>query len=122
MAAVAQYRALIRDLLTHYANLVAAQETSNVETLLAFDDDHDQYLWLEVGWENRHRVARTIVHARIHDDAIWIEQDWTEDGIASDLWRAGVPRDAVVLAFYEPKERAMQPAPLTAGGQRFSAE
>ena len=122
MAAVAQYRALIRDLLTRYANLVAAQEPASIETLLAFDETNDQYLWLEVGWENRHRVARIIVHARIRDGAIWIEQDWTEDGVASDLWRAGVPREAVVLAFYEPVERESLPAALAASGQRMSAE
>jgi hypothetical protein len=120
MAAVAQYRALIQDLLTRYATLVATQQTPDVETLLAFDEAHDQYLWLEVGWENRHRVTRTIVHARIRDGAIWIEQDWTEDGIASDLWLAGVPREAIVLAFYEPVARETSPATLVASGQHVS--
>ncbi|MFN8541142.1 MAG: XisI protein [Thermomicrobiales bacterium] len=122
MAAIAKYRALIRELLSRYADLVATQNTADVETLLAFDEEHDQYLWLEVGWEDRHRVTRTIVHARIRDGVIWIEQDWTEDGIASDLWRAGVPHDAIVLAFYEPQERVMQPVALATSGMPVSAE
>jgi hypothetical protein len=122
MAAVAQYRALIRDLLTHYASIVAAQGTTEVETLLAFDEEHDQYIWFEVGWENRRRVTRTIVHARIRGETIWIEQDWTEDGIASDLWRAGVPHDAIVLAFIEPVERVEPQSTLASSGQRISAD
>ena len=32
----------------------------------------------------------------------WIEEDWTEDGIAADLVRAGVPKEDIVLAFHEP--------------------
>jgi len=35
----------------------------------------------------------------------WIEEDWTEDGIAADLVRAGVPKEDIVLAFHEPGRR-----------------
>lgn len=43
------------------------------------------------------------VYVRIRDSKFWIEEDWTEDGIATDLVRAGVPKEDIVLAFHEPK-------------------
>jgi XisI protein len=42
---------------------------------------------------------------RIRDGRYWIEEDWTEDGIATDLVQAGIPREDIVLAFHEPKMR-----------------
>ena len=33
------------------------------------------------------------------------DEDWTENGIATDLVRAGVCKEDIVLAFYEPKMR-----------------
>ena len=34
-----------------------------------------------------------------------VEEDWTEDGIATDLVRAGVPKEDIMLGFYDPKMR-----------------
>jgi hypothetical protein len=45
------------------------------------------------------------VYVRIRDHKFWIEEDWTEDGIANDLVQAGVPHEDIVLAFHEPKMR-----------------
>jgi hypothetical protein len=101
----AGYRASIERILTEYAAIVARQSTPGVETLLAFAEERDQYLWLQVGWPERGRLHGTTVHIRLRDEKIWIEQDWTEDGVATDLLRAGVPRDDIVLAFHEPELR-----------------
>ncbi|MGK7943847.1 MAG: element excision factor XisI family protein, partial [Microcystaceae cyanobacterium] len=35
----------------------------------------------------------------------WIEEDWTEEGIATELVREGVPKEDIVLAFYDPDAR-----------------
>ena len=96
------YRALIKRVLSAYAALVARQPTPGVETLLVFDETHDQYLWLQAGWVEDRRVYGVTVHARIVDGKIRIEQDWTEDGLAAELLQAGVPREDLVLAFHEP--------------------
>jgi hypothetical protein len=45
------------------------------------------------------------VYVRIRDNKFWIEEDWTEEGIATDLVRAGVAKEDIVLAFHEPKMR-----------------
>ena len=48
---------------------------------------------------------RWAVYVRVRDRKFWIEEDWTEDGIATDLVRAGVPKEDIVLAFHEPGMR-----------------
>ena len=45
------------------------------------------------------------VYVRIRDGKFWIEEDWTEEGIATELVRAGVPKEDIVLAFHDPKTR-----------------
>lgn len=35
----------------------------------------------------------------------WIEENWTEDGIATELLAAGVPKDEIVLGFHHPTMR-----------------
>lgn len=78
----------------------------NIETE-DFDEEHDQYLWLQVGWLHSHRVHSITLHLRLHDGKIWIEQDWTENGIATELLKAGVSNDEIVLGFRHPKKRPL---------------
>jgi hypothetical protein len=41
----------------------------------------------------------------------WIEEGWTEDGIATELAQAGVPKEDIVLAFHKPDWRVRQQYP-----------
>ncbi|HAA31595.1 MAG TPA: hypothetical protein DCE56_32705 [Cyanobacteria bacterium UBA8553] len=50
-------------------------------------------------------LQRNIIHLRLKDQKIWIEEDWTEDGIAIALLQAGVPHEDIVLAFHPPRLR-----------------
>ncbi|OGC02462.1 DNA element excision controlling factor XisI [candidate division KSB1 bacterium RBG_16_48_16] len=102
-----QYRQLIKDILTQYASLVSKHLELEVEPHLIFDEERDEYLWVQTGWSSQHRVHGVTLHIRLHNGKIWIEQDWTEDGIATDLLKAGVPNQDIVLAFYEPEARSM---------------
>lgn len=54
---------------------------------------------------NGKRITGMTVYSRIRDGKFWIEEDWTENGIATDLLREGVPKEDIVLAFHEPKMR-----------------
>jgi hypothetical protein len=72
---------------------------------LVLDEEHDQYLLLKTGWSGERRMRKTFVHVRLHNGKFWIEEDWTEEGVATDLLRAGVPRDDIVLAFHPPEMR-----------------
>ncbi|HEY9297558.1 MAG TPA: element excision factor XisI family protein [Phormidium sp.] len=48
-------------------------------------------------------VTGVTVYVRIRDGNFWIEEDWTEEGIATKLVGFGVPKEDIVLAFYDPK-------------------
>ncbi len=101
------YRNLITTILTEYDNLANNSFSAHVESLLAFDEQRDQYLWFQVGWNHKQRVRGITVYIRIKNNKIWIEEDWTEEGIATELLKAGVPNTDIVLAFHHPNERAL---------------
>jgi hypothetical protein len=107
MDKTAQYRELIKTLLTKYAELLSRHPEPGVETFLIFDEEREHYLWLQAGWAKHRRVYGITLHMRLDKEKIWIEQDWTEDGIATELLAAGVPQDDIVLAFYQPAVRSM---------------
>ncbi len=107
MDQIDNYRILIKKILTDYDNLVADRPTPGVETLLAFDEKRDQYLWFQVGWKENRRVRGITVHVRLKNSKIWIEEDWTEEGIANELLRAGVSHSDIVLAFHHPEDRPL---------------
>jgi hypothetical protein len=107
MDKTAEYRQLIKSILTKYAGLVSKQPELGVESHLIFDEERDEYLWMQTGWSNQHRTHGVTLHIRLRNGKIWIEQDWTEDGIATDLLKAGVPNEDIVLAFYDPEIRSM---------------
>lgn len=56
MDKIAHYRTLIKDILTEYDQLANNPPTPEVEAILAFDDEHNQYLWFQVGWNKKERV------------------------------------------------------------------
>jgi len=99
MDKITKYRSLIKSLLIRHAEIVASQCNEEMETLLSLDEEHEQYLWLQMGWQKYHRVHGVTLHLRLHNGKIWIEQDWTENGIANDLLEAGVPHEDIVLGF-----------------------
>jgi hypothetical protein len=105
MDKIVKYRELIKGILSRHAELVSRQLEPGEETLLAFDEEHDQYIWLQLGWTKRSRTHGITLHVRLRDGKIWVEEDWTEDGIATELLRAGVPNEDIVLGFHAPEMR-----------------
>ncbi len=105
MDKLAHYRSIIKKVLTEYHQIFSQSSTPNIEMLLAFDEERDQYLWLQVGWTPEERIKGNSVHIRIKNNKIYIEEDWTEEGIATELLREGVPKEDIVLAFHDPETR-----------------
>ena len=77
----------------------------NIETFLIADEAQRHYLWMTLGWQKGDRFNGATVYVRLRDNKFWIEEDWTEDGIATELIKAGIPKDDIVLAFHEPQIR-----------------
>ncbi|MDJ0735703.1 MAG: XisI protein [Nostocaceae cyanobacterium] len=100
------YRDVIKKILTEYEELASqTPNPSGVDSILALDDKRSQYLWLVIGWKDGRRVKGITIYVRIKNDKIYIEEDWTEEGIATDLLREGVPQSDIVLAFHSPEKR-----------------
>jgi hypothetical protein len=105
MDKLVNYRELIKQILTEYDKIANRSSKKKYETCLIFDEIHDHYLWMSVDWVNQKRINNTHVHIRIKNDKIYIEEDWTEEGIANELLREGVPKEDIVLAFHDPETR-----------------
>ncbi|XZN91253.1 MAG: XisI protein [Microcoleus sp.] len=98
-----RYRSLIQKILEEYQQLSSGN--SDVESVLLFDPIREQYLLIKMGWYQDNRIKSNVIHVRLKDGKIWIEEDRTEDGIATDLLQAGVSREDIVLAFHPPRLR-----------------
>jgi len=100
-----QYRSFIKRTLTHYEELINRRPAPGQETEVVLDEARDHYLLHTIGWQGTKRVWDTTLYVRIRAEKIWIEIDWTENGLATDLLKAGVPKEDIVLAFHHPEIR-----------------
>ena len=80
MDKIVKYRTLLKSILIEYNRLASNPPTPGVETLLAFDEDREQYLQFQVGWTQNERIRGITIHIQIKEGKVWIEQDWTENG------------------------------------------
>lgn len=99
------YRDAIEKILTEYRDRVSSAGVEEVENCLSFDEVRDHYFWFRVGWEGKRRVSQIAVYIRLKNGKIWIEEDWTERGIATDLLEAGISPEEIVLGFHHPSKR-----------------
>ncbi|MGK7927688.1 MAG: XisI protein [Spirulina sp.] len=106
MDKLAKYRPLVQKILSKYEKLASkTPNPSGVDSILAFDEHRDQYLWLQTGWNDDRKIRGITVYIRIKNEKIYIEEDWTEEGIADELLKEGVPKTDIVLAFHDPETR-----------------
>jgi XisI protein len=97
------YRNIIESVLTEYASLPYSY--ADIQSEVVFDRARDRYLWMDIGWDGESRVHGCLVHVDLIDGKIWIQRDGTEEGIAADLERAGIPKQQIVLGFRPPEIR-----------------
>jgi XisI protein len=69
------------------------------------DDEHGQYLILDIGGNGDNYLHATPIHISLIDDKVWIQYDDTEEGVVSDLMAAGIVKEDIVLGFRHPKVR-----------------
>lgn len=106
MESTHNYHNLIKALLDDYTHYPPSHGV--IETLPVFDDEHQQYLVLSIGWDGSRRVHGVIADVRLIDGKIWIEHDGTPPpGFALALVAAGVPKEDIVLAFHHPNVRPL---------------
>ena len=107
MDKLANYRQIIQKVLTEYQQWAAGANQPGVKQCVSFDQERDHYFWFHVGWDGKHRDFGVTVYLRIEQGKIWIEEDWTKQGIADQLLEAGVSPEDIVLGFQHPSKRPL---------------
>lgn len=99
-----KYRTIIKKAIKHYSDF---QENNREESevQVVFDDKRGHYYLMDIGWEDMRRIHTCLLHLDIKDGKIWIQKDFVEAGIATDLMEAGVPKKDIVLGFQAPFKR-----------------
>lgn len=105
MERVNNYRTLLKKILQQKADVMKNGAQPNIETVLTFDEERDHYMLLRMGWTADGRLFVPTLYARLHNGRIHIENDWTDEGLATALLEHGVPAEDVVLAFHPPEMR-----------------
>lgn len=110
MDKLAQYKELIKEVVTEWAE--AGQSQTTVKTLVSFDDEHENYLMLVAGWERGKHHHNIIFHAHIMDAKVWIEWDGTSPSISEELIRRGMTQADIVFNWQDPHIRALMEAQI----------
>lgn len=99
------YRHLIKQLLKRHAE--HPPSVGQIETLAVFDEESDNYMVVDSGWDSTGRVHAVILHLKLQNGKVWVEVDGTEDGIALELLEVGIPKQDIVLGFYRQERREL---------------
>lgn len=99
-----QYRDIVENALIAVAETPSEQEGVIERTI--FDRQSDSYLLIAEGWNGEDRTHYCLVHIEIINGKVWIQKDGIEYGIATDLERAGIPKNDIVLGFHPPDVRS----------------
>ena len=105
MDAVDQYRTIIARIFREWEAFPRIAPDWFIEGVE--DHQRDRYVLLHVDAKNGQHKSHPLAHLEIRDGKIWVLTDNTEEGIATELVAAGVPKDRIVLAFYPPALREM---------------
>lgn len=94
MEKLEQYRQAIRSLLKESAT---NENQDDLETQVIFDQEHDHYQLVSLGWQGQRRFYSCLMHLDIKGGKIWIQRNQTDRLIAQELVEMGVPREDIVL-------------------------
>ncbi|MBD2577205.1 XisI protein [Oscillatoria sp. FACHB-1406] len=97
------YRELIQTVIQQHAN--EYPPNNEIQANLLFDERRDRYLLLYIGWRGEERFHGCPIHIDLIDGKIWIQQDFTEEGLAQQLVELGVPKSDIILGFRAPYVR-----------------
>ena len=98
---VNHYRRILQEIIERHAQM--ATEPPQPESFVVSDTVHDHYLLLDVGWEANKRAHYIVIHLRLKDGKVYIEEDGIEYGIARDLLDAGIPAEDIIVATHSPR-------------------
>lgn len=98
MDKINNYRQIVCDFLRDFAD-------NDPEAQLIFDQEHDRYLVMHVGWRNDYRIYGCPIQLDIIGGKVWIQNNSTEVFVNRELVKRGVNPDDIVLGFRAPSIR-----------------
>jgi hypothetical protein len=98
------YQTLVKQVLSEYA-AHRSQWDPQIASRVICDDEHGAYMVLDMGWDGDKYWHTMPIHVDVIDHKIWVQYDETEEGIATELIAAGVPKEDIVLGFHPPELR-----------------
>jgi len=97
------YSEIIRKILLEYLKYDSVDDV--IKSSVSFDDEHGNYVLLQAGWRGDDYLQGAVIHIQLIDGKIWIQYDGTEEGVATELVDAGIPKSDIVLGFRHPSVR-----------------
>ncbi len=104
MDKIIAYRTSIKKVLTSHADFIL-KGYEEYENQVVSDDQQGHYFLMRLGWKGANRKHSCVIHMDLKKDKIWIQEDWTEEGVANELVKLGIPSSDIVLAYYAPYRR-----------------
>lgn len=105
MDTTATYRDIVKQVILKYAKLRPSHGDIRLDAV--FDETHDRYALMQVGWDRRRRVRGNLIYVTLQDGKVYIEYDGMEHGITQDLIEKGISLDDIVLAFLDRSQVAV---------------
>jgi hypothetical protein len=97
MDTVETYQAIVKQVISHYAQLHPSHGDIRLETI--FDDKQNRFALMQVGWDRGRRVRGNLIYVTLQNEKVCIEYDGMERGITQDLVAQGIPEQDIILAF-----------------------
>jgi hypothetical protein len=99
------FSGLIKQTLLRHLELIGTE--TDVEAQVIFDDERGRYSILNVGWQDEERIFGCPIYVEIREGKIWIQRDFTEPGIATQLLSLGVTEEQIILGYRSPTVRRL---------------
>lgn len=103
MAGITEYRSIVKDLLSEYAQYPPSSGQIEMETI--FDESQDHYQLVALGWQGKKRVHGCVIHIDLKEGKVWLQHDSTDAEIAKRLVELGIPATQIVLGFQPEQHR-----------------
>jgi len=103
MGNIEKYRNTIQEIIKKYAKEKPLPK--DVEGQTIFDKESDHYQLLNVGWNKDKWIFGCVLHIDIKNGKVWIQHNGTEDEIAEELIKSGIPEQDIVIGFHSPFKR-----------------
>ncbi|NCQ84391.1 MAG: XisI protein [Microcystis panniformis Mp_MB_F_20051200_S9] len=91
------YQEIIKQVISDYAKLRPSHGNIHLDPI--FDDHHNRYALMQVGWDQERRVRGNLIYVNIENNKVVIEYDGLENGITQDLIARGIAKEDIILAF-----------------------